>query len=80
MIKTIKSLLEEVDKFNSYNKYIETCDYCHNQTIYTNNELDGNIFKCPYCGHTQKILYKKEYNVILKLSIVNSFDDDSYKV
>lgn len=79
MITTIKSLCERIEEFNSYHKYITTCEYCNNQILYTKDELYDKIIKCPYCGHTQKILYDNIYNIRLK-SISNCFDDDSYKV
>lgn len=83
MIRLIKTIQEEIENFNSQNKYIETCDFCHNQILYTQDELRDNIIKCPYCGHIQKIRFKQEYNI--KLNILtrrcgDEFDDDSYKV
>ena len=80
MITTIKSLHERIEEFNSHNKYIATCEYCRNQFLYTSNELNDNIVKCPYCGHTQKITYKNDCNVKLKLISYNHFEDDFYKV
>ena len=38
MITTIESLREKLEKFNSLNKYLVTCEYCHNQLLYTENE------------------------------------------
>lgn len=80
MIITIKSLCERIEEFNSYHKYIVTCEYCHNQLLYTEDELQESIIKCPYCGHTQKISYKSDYNAKLKLITYNHFEDDFYKV
>ena len=83
MIRLIKTIQEEIENFNSQNKYIETCDFCHNQILYTQDELRDNIIKCPYCGHTQKIRFKQEYNIklnILTQRCFDEFDDDSYKV
>ena len=80
MIITIKSLCERIEKFNSQNKYITTCEYCHNQLLYTSNELNDNVIKCPCCGHTQKVFCKNKYNVKLKSINSSCFDDDFYKV
>ena len=83
MIKTVKTIQEEIEQFNSQQKYIENCDFCRNQILYTQDELQNNIIKCPYCGHTQKIRFKQEYNIKLNISnqrYVDEFDDDSYKV
>lgn len=80
MIRQLKTIREEIEKFNSQQKYIENCDFCNTQILYTVNELRGNIIKCPYCGHMQKVLYKNEYDVRLHATISTSFDDDSYKV
>ena len=83
MITTIKSLRERIEEFNSHHKYITTCEYCHNQFLYTSNELNDDVIKCPYCGHTQKIRFKQEYNIKLNISTqiyVDELDDDSYKV
>lgn len=80
MIKTIKSLQEEIEKFNSQNKYITTCEYCKHQIIYTKDKLQNNIIKCPYCGHTQKILFDNNYNVKLRFAKSLDIDDDSYRV
>lgn len=80
MITTIESLREKLEKFNSQSKYLVTCEYCHNQLLYTENELQEGIIKCPYCGHTQKVFYKNKYNVKLKSITSSCFDDNSYKV
>ena len=81
MIRPLKTIREEIEKFNSQRKYIVNCDFCNTQILYTANELRGNIIKCPYCGHMQKVLYKNEYDVRLQAIISSSFDDgDSYKV
>ena len=80
MITTIESLREKLEQFNSQSKYIVTCEYCHNQLLYTEDELRESIIKCPYCGHTQKVFCKNKYNAKLKLITSSCFDDDSYKV
>ena len=80
MITTIENLREKLEKFNSQSKHIVTCEYCHNQLLYTEDELQESIIKCPYCGHTQKVFYKNKYNMKLKPITSSCFDDDSYKV
>jgi ribosomal protein S27E len=80
MITTIKSLCERIEEFNSYHKYIVTCEYCHNQLLYTEDELQESIIKCPYCGHTQKVFCKNKYNMKLKSINSSCFEDDFYKV
>ena len=81
MIVTVKNLREKLDEFNSKNKYLTNCEYCHNQVIYTDDKLRDNInIKCPYCGHMQKVFYRNKYNMKLKLVNPNCFDDDFYKV
>jgi DNA-directed RNA polymerase subunit RPC12/RpoP len=80
MITTVESLREKLEKFNSQSKYIVTCEYCHNQLLYTEDELQESIIKCPYCGHAQKVFYKNKYNMKLKPITSSCFDDDSYKV
>jgi DNA-directed RNA polymerase subunit RPC12/RpoP len=80
MITTIEDLREKLGKFNSQSKYMVTCEYCHNQLLYTEDELQESIIKCPYCGHTQKVFYKNKYNMKLKPITSSCFDDDSYKV
>ena len=80
MIRLIKTIQEEIENFNSQNKYIETCEYCHNQVIYTEDELRESIIKCPHCGHIQKVFYRNKYNIKLKSVNPNCFDDDFYKV
>lgn len=80
MIITIKSLCERIEEFNSQNKYITTCEYCHNQLLYTEEELQESIIKCPYCSCTQKVFCKNKYNVKLKSINSSCFDDDFYKV
>lgn len=80
MIKLIKTIQEEIDRFNSQKKYLETCEYCSHQFIYTEDEIRDNILKCPYCGHTQKVYYKKVYNPILKFVQNSLYEDDYFKV
>lgn len=80
MITTVESLREKLEEFNSQSKYLVTCEYCHNQSLYTEDELRESIIKCPHCGHTQKVFYKNKYNVKLKPITSSCFDDDSYKV
>ena len=80
MIITVKSLCERIEEFNSYHKYITTCEYCNHQILYTEDELRDKEIKCPYCGHTQKVLFKTDYNVKLRFARSIDIDDDSYKV
>lgn len=67
MIRPLKTILEDIEKFNNHTKYIKVCDFCNNSIVYTKNECQNNTIKCPYCGHTQVIHYLEEYPVRIHL-------------
>lgn len=81
MSYTLEELNNQIRNFNESTKYLDTCIYCGKSIIYNSNEFHDNIFKCPYCGHMQKILVKNKFNIRLSIKTdENSFDSDSYKV
>ena len=84
MVVTIKSIKEKVLKFNSQKKYLCSCSFCNNSILFTKDELNDNIIKCPYCGHWEKIrdfeLDYMEYDIKIQLKTGSEFNSESFLV